>query len=47
MFGIWLNVTIINKNWLGILFKRFNGTLGFVLLRKKNVFVVVLMLYKF
>lgn len=46
MFGIWLNATIINKNWSGTSIKRPNGTPGFVLLRKKNVFAVVSMLYK-
>lgn len=46
MFGISLNATIINKNWSGTSLKRPNGTPGFVLLRKKNVFAVVSMLYK-
>lgn len=46
MFGIWLNATIINKNWSRTSLKRPNGTSGFVLLRKKNVFAVVSMLYK-
>lgn len=45
-YCIWLNALMINKNWLRTSLKRPNGTPGFVLLSKKNVFAVVSMLYK-